>query len=51
MSAPMKRTVLTLVATMLVSAFSTFFAITLVRLIRQHHSEDHGDLAPDSPEP
>jgi hypothetical protein len=51
MFAPVKHKVLVLVAAMLMSAFSTFFAITLVRLIRQHHTEDHGDLAPQSPEP
>jgi hypothetical protein len=48
MSAPLKRAVLTLVAAMLTSAFSTFLAITLVRLFRQHHTEDRGDLAPES---
>ncbi len=51
MAAPVKRTILTVAAAILMSAFSTFFAITLVRLMRQHHTEGHGDLAPVSPEP
>jgi hypothetical protein len=47
MSASVKRTVLRVVAAMLMAAFSTFFAITFARLIRQHHS----DAAADDPEP
>jgi hypothetical protein len=38
MSASVKRTAVTLIAAMLISAFSTFFAITLASLIRDHHS-------------
>jgi len=45
MSAPAKRTVLALVAAMLMAAVSTVFAITLARLMRQHHAEDAGDSA------
>jgi hypothetical protein len=45
MSAPVKRTAVTLIAAMLISAFSTFFAITLARLIRDHHNGNHGNSA------
>lgn len=43
MSAAVKRAVLTVIAAMLISAISTFFAGTLARLIRQHRTEDDGD--------
>jgi hypothetical protein len=39
MSAPVKRTAITLIAAMLISAFSAFFAITLAGLIRDHHAD------------
>jgi len=45
MSAPAKRTVLVLVAAILMAAVSTVFAVTLARLMRQHHTEDAGDSA------
>jgi hypothetical protein len=35
----MKRTAITLIAAMLISAFSAFFAITLAGLIRDHHAD------------
>jgi len=43
MSAPVKRTLVTLVAAMLMAAFSTFLAITLARLVRHHRTEDEGE--------
>ena len=49
MPAPNKRTVLILVAAILMSALSTFFAITLARLTRKHHAEQGGDLVADGP--
>jgi len=50
MSAPAKRTVLSVAAAMLMAALSTFFAMTLVRLIRQHN-DNHSDSAATDPEP
>ena len=43
MSAPVKRTVSTVVAAMVMGAFSTFLAITLSRLFRHHHTESDSD--------
>jgi hypothetical protein len=45
MSAPVKRTAITLIVAMLISAFSTFFAITLARLIRDHHADGNHSAA------
>jgi hypothetical protein len=50
MSAPIKRTLATLVAAMLMAAFSTFLAITVARLVRQHHTHSDGD-SPESSDP
>jgi hypothetical protein len=51
MSAPVKRTVSMVVATMLMAAFSTFLAITLARLVRQHHAGSDGESAATGPDP
>jgi hypothetical protein len=45
MSASVKRTVFTLIAAILMAAMSTFFAVTLARLARQHQAEDDEDSA------
>jgi hypothetical protein len=47
MSASVKRTAVTLIAAMLISAFSTFFAITLASLIRDHHADGNHSAAAD----
>jgi len=47
MSATIKRSLFTFLAAMLMAAFSTLLAITLARLVRQHHAHSDGD-SPES---
>jgi hypothetical protein len=45
MSAPVKRTVIAVLAAILMAALSSVFAITLARLMRRDETEDGGEPA------
>jgi hypothetical protein len=45
MSAPVKRTMLAVAAAIVMAALSSFFAITLARLMRRDETEEGGESA------